>query len=255
MYDLSDKCILVTGASKGIGAVTVRRLAEAGASVVAHYGSDRAGAEAAVDGLDADKIRLIGADFSDLAQVEALWDEAQRFRGRVDVFVNNAAMMLFGDGFNESIEQWDDIWERTFRINVLAASRLLRRAVLHYLEAGGGTIITLSSWAAQKGVTNPATIAYGASKAAVHNATQTIARAHAADGILAYSIAPGVVRTRMSEDFAASMGGEDDVTRGLAMKEWVPPEDIAETCVFLATGLARHLTGATLDINGASYVR
>ena len=97
--------------------------------------------------------------------------------------------------------------------------------------------------------------AYGASKAAVHNATQTIARAHAADGILAYSIAPGVVRTRMSEDFAESMGGEEGVTAQLAMKEWVPPEEIAETAVFLATGKARHLTGATLDINGASYVR
>ncbi len=255
MYDLSDKCVLVTGASKGIGAVTARRMADAGAYVVAHYGSDRAGAEAAMDGIDANSYRLVGADFTQLDQVESLWDEAERWRGRVDVFVNNAAMMLFGDGFDEPVEQWDDIWERTFRVNVLASSRLLRRAVLHYLGHGGGAIITLSSWAAQKGVTNPATIAYGASKAAVHNATQTIARAHAADGVLAYCIAPGVVRTRLSEDFAASMGGEEDVTKGLAMKEWVPPEDIAETCVFLATGIARHLTGATLDINGASYVR
>ena len=255
MYDLSGKTVLVTGASKGIGAAVARRMAEAGAFVVVHYGSDRKGAEEAVAGLDASRILLVGADFTDLGSVEALWDAAEEWHGRVDVLVNNAAMMLFDGGFGETTEQWDDVWERTFRVNVLAASRLLRRSVLHYLEVGGGTIITLSSWAAQKGVTNPGTIAYGASKAAIHNATQTIARAHAADGILGYIIAPGVVRTRLSEGFAESMGGEEDVTQGLAMKEWVPPDEIAQTTVFLATGLARHLTGATLDINGASYVR
>ncbi len=255
MYDLSGKCVLVTGASKGIGAAIARRMAGAGAHVVAHYGSDRSGAEEALAGLDASRVRLVGADFADLDAVEALWDGALEWRGRVDVLVNNAALMLFEGGFGDSTEQWDETWERTLSVNVLASARLLRRAVLHYLDEGGGTIITLSSWAAQKGVTNPATIAYGASKAAIHNATQTIARAYAADGILAYLIAPGVVRTRLSENFAESMGGEAAITDSLAMKEWVPPDDIAHTAVFLASGAARHLTGATLDINGASYVR
>ena len=150
---------------------------------------------------------------------------------------------------------WDSVWERTLAVNVLAATRLMRRAVQHYLDNDGGTIITLSSWAAQKGVTNPATIAYGASKAAIQAATQTIARAFAKQGILAYVLAPGVVRTRLSEEFAATQGGEDNVTRGLAMGEWVPPAEIGELIAFLATGRTRHLSGATLDINGASYVR
>ena len=125
----------------------------------------------------------------------------------------------------------------------------------HYLDQDGGNIITISSWTAQKGVANPENLAYGSSKAAIHNATQSIARAYAADGILAYVIAPGVVRTRLSEQAAETMGGEDKVTANLAMKEWVPPADIARTTVFLASGVARHLSGATLDINGASYVR
>jgi NAD(P)-dependent dehydrogenase (short-subunit alcohol dehydrogenase family) len=85
--------------------------------------------------------------------------------------------------------------------------------------------------------------------------TQTISRAYAKDGILAYCIAPGVVRTRLSEQFAASQGGEALITDGLAMREWVPPTDIAETVTFLASGVAKHLTGATLDLNGASYIR
>ena len=90
MFDLSGKTILVTGASKGIGAATVERLGRAGASVVAHYGSDRAGAEAATRNIDPGRKRLIAADFSDLDSVEVLWEEAEHWHGRIDVFVNNA---------------------------------------------------------------------------------------------------------------------------------------------------------------------
>jgi NAD(P)-dependent dehydrogenase (short-subunit alcohol dehydrogenase family) len=85
--------------------------------------------------------------------------------------------------------------------------------------------------------------------------TKTIARAYAKENILAYIVAPGVVRTRLSENFAATQGGEAAVTANLAMGEWVPASDIAELVAFLATGRCRHLSGATLDVNGASYVR
>jgi NAD(P)-dependent dehydrogenase (short-subunit alcohol dehydrogenase family) len=73
--------------------------------------------------------------------------------------------------------------------------------------------------------------------------------------VLAYIVAPGIVRTKLSEESAASLGGEHVVTAQLAMGEWIPPEEIAELVAFLATGKARHLTGATLDVNGASYIR
>lgn len=255
MYDLSDKTVLVTGASKGIGAAIAQRLGQAGAFVIAHYGTDREGAEVACRGTDRSRKLLLQADFAELDEVESLWERAVAARGRVDVLVNNAAVMLWGGGFDEALPEWDAVWEQTLAVNVVAASRLLRRAVNHYREHDGGTIITLSSWAAQKGVTNPGTIAYGASKAAIHAATQTIARAFARDGVLAYVVAPGVVRTRLSEQFAATQGGEDEVTRNLTMGEWVPPEEIAELIAFLASGRVRHLSGATLDINGASYVR
>ena len=86
-------------------------------------------------------------------------------------------------------------------------------------------------------------------------ATKTVARAYAKENILAYIVAPGVVRTRLSETFAATQGGEAAVTASLAMGEWVPPGDIASLVTFLATGSCRHLSGATLDVNGASYIR
>jgi NAD(P)-dependent dehydrogenase (short-subunit alcohol dehydrogenase family) len=255
MYNLTGKTILVTGASKGIGAATAARLGAAGASVVAHFASDREGAEHATRDIEASRKRLVAADFGKLNEVEYLWDEAEAWNGRVDVVVNNAAIMLFDGGVGIELDDWDRIWEQTLAVNVLATGRLLRRAVRHYLDQGGGSIVTISSWAAQKGVTNSDNIAYGASKAAAQNMTQTISRAYAKDGILAYCIAPGVVRTRLSEQFAASQGGEALITDGLAMREWVPPTDIAETVTFLASGVAKHLTGATLDLNGASYIR
>ena len=255
MYDLAGKTILVTGASKGIGAEIARTLGDAGAHVVAHYGSDRNGATDACRGIDDSRKLLVQADFSRLDDMEALWDTATGWRGRVDAVINNAAVMLWQGGFGEPLASWDETWERTLHINVLAPARLMRRAVEHFTERGGGIIVTISSWTAQKGVTNPDNIAYGASKAAIHNATQTIARAYARKGVLAYVVAPGVVRTRLSDQFAATQGGESTITESLAMKEWVPPKEIAELAAYLASGQVRHLSGATLDVNGASYIR
>jgi NAD(P)-dependent dehydrogenase (short-subunit alcohol dehydrogenase family) len=255
MHDLSDKTILVTGASKGIGAAIVKCLGRAGAYVIAHYGSDEHGVlDATSDITDSNKL-LVQSNFSNLDEVEALWDEAERWRGRIDVLVNNAATMQWSGGFDQTLDDWDAAWNMTLQINVLAPARLLRRAAKHFAAGDGGTIVTISSWAAQKGVTNPDSIAYGSSKAAIHAATQTIARAFAKQGVLAYVVAPGVVRTRLSEQFAATQGGEEAITNMLTMGEWVPPEEIGELVAFLATGKVRHLSGATLDINGASYIR
>ncbi len=86
-------------------------------------------------------------------------------------------------------------------------------------------------------------------------ATKTSARTYARDNSLAYIIAPGVVRTQMSVDAAEAAGGEAAVSAALAMGEWVPPTDLASLTNFLCAGTCRHLSGATLDVNGASYIR
>lgn len=255
MDDLTNKVILVTGASKGIGAAIATRLGDAGASVIAHYGSDLAGAQKAVAGIPEGRKKLISADLGDKGEVDRLWRDAEDWRGRIDVFVNNAAVMRTENAFDATDVEWDNLWDEALAVNVLAPARLMRNAVRHYEKNGGGVIITMSSWAAQRGSGSPGLIAYSASKAAVMAASKTIARHYGKDNILVYMIAPGVVRTRMSEDFAKLSGGEDAVTAGLAMQEWVPPEDLANLVVFLSSGECKHLSGATLDVNGASYLR
>lgn len=254
-HSLDGRTVLVTGTSKGIGAEIARQLLAGGAHVIAHYGGDRDGAARAIAGADPGRAILLGADLADREATLGLWDRALSWRGRIDVLVNNAATMPFDGGFDAADAAFENAWDRALAVNVRAPARLMRAAVNHFLAAGGGDIVTISSWAAQRGVTNPATIAYGASKAAVRAATQSVARCYARDGIRAYIVAPGVVRTRLSEEFAATQGGEEKVSATLASGEWVEPAEVARIVAFLASGAAPQLSGATLDVNGASYIR
>lgn len=254
MADLSGKTVLLTGASRGIGAATARVLGRAGAHVIAHYGAFEQGATDAVAGIDPARRMLVQADLSVPGSARSLWRQALAWRGTVDVVVVNAAIMP-ETPWDATDQDWDSTWEATMRVNVLEPASLIREAVRHYLAVGGGTLITLSSWAAQRGSAIPQLTAYAASKAATRTLTQTVARNHAKDGILAYVVAPGIANTRMSDISATTRGGIDAVNAGLAMGERVPPEEIGELIAFLATGTCRHLTGATLDVNGASYIR
>ncbi len=254
MHDLSGKTILLTGASRGIGAATARALGGAGAHLAAHYGGHRAGAEAAVAAIPEDRRLLLQADLFEPGSARALWHDAVAWRGRVDVLVANAATMP-ETPFDGEDDEWDEGWAEALRVNVLEPASLIREAVRHFLEHGGGTVITLSSWAAQRGSAISHLNAYAASKAALANVTQTVARNYAADGILAHVVAPGIVRTRLSEASAAARGGIEGVNAALVMGEMVPPEEVAELVAYLATGTCRHLTGATLDLNGASNIR
>nr|WP_246505008.1 SDR family oxidoreductase [Microvirga antarctica] len=247
---------MLTGASSGIGAATARVLADSGAYIIAHHRNDhdREGAEKALAGLDPSRRIFVAADFGNLAEVEQLWRTATAWRGGINALVLNAATLVWG-GVDDDDATWDRSWTEQFAINVLAPARLMRAAVREW-RGSGGVLVTLASWNAQRGSTNPDQIAYAASKAAIKAAAQTIARGYARENILSYLIAPGIVRTKMSEDFAALQpGGEASVTASLAMGEWVPPSEIGELIAFLVSGKARHLSGATLDMNGATYVR
>ena len=228
--------------------------APAGADLIAHYRSDRDGAEAAVEAIPAERRLLLQAELSRarlVARALARGDrvaraDRRRRRQRGDARAHAVRRLRRGLGRRLG---GDDA------VNVIEPASLVREAVAHFLERGGGTIITISSWAAQAGSAITEVPAYAASKAAIRNLTQTVARNYARDGVLAYVVAPGIVHTPMSEISAEARGGIDEVNAALAMGEMVPPEEVAELVAFLASGRCRHLTGATLDMNGASYVR
>lgn len=254
IFPLEGKVVLVSGASKGIGHAIAETLGEQGAYVIAHYSSDKDGAIDATKSIPDTKKKLIQADMSAREGFKKLWDEAVSWQGKVDVVVANAAIMPEAS-ILDSDEIWSKAWDSAFEVNVRSTAFLIREAVKHFLENSGGVIIGLSSWAAQRGSGNPNLSGYAASKAPINPFLKTIAKTYAKEGVYAYLIAPGIVRTAMSENSAKSLGGEEKITAGLAMGEWVPPQEIANLVAFLATGEQHHLTGATFDINGASYIR
>jgi NAD(P)-dependent dehydrogenase (short-subunit alcohol dehydrogenase family) len=252
--DLDGKTILLTGASGGIGSVTAKELLAQGAHLIAHYASRCDDAEAACAAAPSTQSTLVQADLSQPGGARGLWREALTHRDRIDTVVINAATMpethLDGDD-----AQWDEGWERTLRVNVLEPASLTRESVKHFTSHGGGTLIGLSSWAAERGSAIPHLTAYAASKAALRNLLQTIARNYAHEGVLAYVVAPGIVRTPLSEIAATYRGGIEAVNAILPMGAMVEPTEVARLIAFLATGAVPNLTGGTIDVNGASHIR
>ena len=230
--------ILVTGASRGIGAAVVEALE--GERVVGH--STRGGED------------LVAADLARPGIAEALWSEALgRLGGRIDVLVNNAGVFEAAP-IDLPHGEWVAQWERTMRINLYAAADLARLAVRHFRERGeGGRIVNVSSRAAYRG-DSPDHWHYAASKAGMAAMTKTIARAYANEGIYAFAVCPGFTVTGMVEDYVASRGGEAFLA-DIPLGRPATTDEIAETVRWLALDAPPSATGAVIDVNGASFVR
>ncbi len=251
MIDLNGKVILITGGSSGIGAATVKTLVKAGAQLILHYGNNLEKARAVVESIGDNRIHLLQADLSiENASVE-LWRDALSFTGEIDVLINNAGIMPSA-GIESELDIWTTAWRNTLQVNLIAVADLCREAIPHFKSRNAGIIINIASRAAFRGDT-PEYMHYAASKGGVVALTRSIARNFASHGILAYTVAPGFVRTEMAEKFIQDYG-EDFVTRDIPLGKIAPPQDIANMIAFLTSGLAPHATGTTIDINGASYV-
>jgi len=231
--------ILATGTSRGIGAAIAAAFASDDVRVVGHStaGDDKA----------------IAADLSDPEATRALWWEAMgRLDGRIDVLINNAGIFEAAP-IDRSDDAWLADWERTMRINLTASAELSRLAVLHFRQNKGGRIVNVASRAAYRG-DSPAHWHYAASKAGMVAMSKSIARGYARDNILVFAVCPGFTMTGMAEDYLASRGG-DALLADIPLGRVAEPAEVAATVRFLALEAPASMTGAVIDINGASYVR
>ena len=237
----TKKHILITGSTRGIGAVTREELKKQGARVIGH-GSRAEGADE------------IAADLSQPNAADALWREAiERLDGRIDVLINNAGIYE-PVSVGESTEVWEARWHRTMQINLQAAADLCRLAVSHFRSrAGGGRIVNVASRAGHRG-DSPEHWHYAASKAGLIAVTKSIARGFAAEEIYAFAVAPGFTMTGMAEEYLASRGGEA-ILNEIPLRRVNEAEEVANAIVYLALQAPAAMTGAVIDINGASYVR
>ena len=248
--DLRNTSVLVTGASRGIGAAVARTMGAAGAKVALHYRDQRERATALAEQIGA-SAEVFQADLSKTEECVALWKAVTARVGRIDTLVNNAGVAISSplDGANQD---WLQGWETTMAVNLRAPSLLSKLAIEHFLQKGGGRIVNISSRAAFRG-DQPPYLAYAASKGGLVALTRSIARGFGKAGIVAFNIAPGFTRTDMAQDFLDQYG-EDYVASDIALRRLTEPDDIAPFVVFLASGLGDHATGCTIDVNAASYV-
>lgn len=233
--------ILLTGSSRGIGAASKAALESRGARVIGQA-------------TRSDAVDTVPADFAQPHAPRELWDAAlARAGGAIDVLVNNAGQFVANPLHSSDIE-WLDAWEDTLRINLTAAAQLSRFAVRHWQERGvPGRIVHVASRAGHRG-DSPEHWHYAASKGGMLAMHKTIARQYAGDGILSFAITPGFTDTAMAGDYLASRGGPG-LLADIPLGRVATPEEIASLVAFCALDAPPSLTGATLDANGASYVR
>ncbi|WP_066801623.1 SDR family NAD(P)-dependent oxidoreductase [Sphingomonas soli] len=229
--------ILLTGSSRGIGAAIAGSFARDDVRLIGH--GTKSG---------------IAADFDAPGGAQALWQKALgALDGRIDVLINNAGIFE-SNPIDRDGDAWAANWERTMRVNLTASAELCRLAILHWQDGNrGGRIVNMASRAAYRG-DSPAHWHYAASKAGMVAMTKSIARGYASENILAFAICPGFTMTGMADDYLASRGG-DKLLADIPLGRVAEASEVAVLARFCALEAPPSMTGAILDVNGASYVR
>lgn len=240
--------ILVTGASGGIGAAIARALAARGATVILHYQSGRELAETVRGALPGGTHSVIQADLSEPAAVERLWQEVSSARA-IDTVINNAGIFPAHPPLASDYAHWTSAWQRTLALNLAGAANLSYFAARALAVRGGGRIVNVSSRAAFRG--EPTAPAYAASKAGLNAFSQSLAKSLAPRGVYVFVVAPGWVATPR----VASSVQDKAVLADQPLGRVATPEEVAQVVTYCALDAPASLTGAILDVNGASYLR
>lgn len=244
MNTLASKVVLVTGASRGIGAAVAHKLAAEGAKVIINYAGGKEAADQTVNSIKqqgGDAIAL-QADVSKAGEVAAMFDAAIAHYGKIDVLVNNAGIMIT----KLLKDTTDEDFTRQFDINVRGTFNTMREAATKL--AGGGSIINFSSTTTR--VMMPTYSTYVATKGAVEQLTRVFAKEVGARGINVNTVSPGPTNTELFTkgkpqeiiDRLASLSAFDRIGE---------PEDIAKTVAFLAGDDAKWISAQNIGLNGA----
>ncbi len=242
------KTVLITGASRGIGAETARLFAQKGWAVAVNYRNSREAAEELVSEIrkNGGTALAIPADVGDPEQVEALFRTAERELGQIEALVNNAGIAqqkLFTD-------LTDEDWDELFRVDVKGVFLCCRRALPAMIRRHRGVIVNISSMWGQVGAS--CEVHYSAAKAAVIGLTRALAKEVGPSGIRVNCIAPGVIQTEMNGNLTPETLE--------ALKEETPlellgdPADVAKAAWFLTSEDSAFITGQVLGVNGGMVI-
>jgi 3-oxoacyl-[acyl-carrier protein] reductase len=246
-----SRAVLVTGASRGIGAEIARTFATEGDRIAVHYGRNREKGEAVAAGLPGEGHVAVGAELADAGQVRDMVEAAAGALGGIDVLVNNAGIFDPAHPIDDSTyEEWQDAWAQTLAINLVGAANAAYCALPHM--GRGGRMVFVASRGAFRG--EPRHPAYGASKAGMISLAQSLARRLGPRGIAVSAVAPGFTETDMAAD--ALVGEEGERRRAESpLGRVARPEEVAAAVRYLASPEAEMASGTVIDVNGASFLR
>ncbi|MDX1616518.1 MAG: SDR family NAD(P)-dependent oxidoreductase [Candidatus Promineifilaceae bacterium] len=250
--DFAGKVVLVTGASRGIGKAVALQFAQAKAHVAVHYHRQVESARNVLHALPGGPHQIFQADQRDPQEAQRLVEAVVAEMGQLDILINNAGIFREHPLVGVDYDEWQAAWQDTLAVNLLGPANLMYWAARHMIDHGGGRIVNVSSRGAFRG--EPEAPAYGASKAGLNALSQSLAKALAPHGVFVTVVAPGFVETDMAVNALTG-------SRGARIKAQSPlnrvarPDEVARTVLFLASEGTDFLTGAIVDVNGASYLR
>jgi 3-oxoacyl-[acyl-carrier protein] reductase len=251
MFRLDGKIALVTGAARGLGAGIALALARAGArAVVVNDLGDSADSRRTCDAIRATGVQalFIAADVRDEHAVEAMFRAIDEAFHRIDILVSNAGVVRREDIFETTLEGWREVVDTHLTGFFLCA----RAAMVRMREQRSGRIVVNSSVTAFRGSVR-GFVHYSAAKSGQIGMVRTLARTAAPFGVTVNAVAPGVIETAMLRTAHGEEGIREiakEIPLGLG-----EIDDVAAAVVFLASDEAKHITGATIDVNGGFYFR
>ena len=243
---------LVTGSSRGIGAAIARALAARGCRIAVHCNRRRELAEEVRNRLPGDGHMVITADLATERGVDKAWNETIKAFERVEILINNAGVFTEHPPLSTPAALWRKAWRTTLAANLLGPAYLSHLAAQSMAAAGGGRIVNISSRGAFRG--EPEAPAYGASKAGLNALSQSLAKALAPQKVIVLCIAPGWVGTDMAAGHLRGAKGLELLAQH-PLGRVATTDEVARTAAFCALDAPDAMTGAVLDLNGASYLR